>query len=58
MHLLWRSNSAEIQGLCYMKAKGPVERWSRQTGGPQQKCNLGFRCIDTPDNGLREKLWS
>ena len=30
-----------IQGLCYMKAKCPVDRWRSQTD-PQQKCNLGF----------------
>ena len=43
---LFRKNL--IQGLCDMKVKGPVARWSRQTC-PQQKCKFGFRCIDTPD---------
>lgn len=37
---LFRQNL--VQGPCYLKAKGPVERWHRHTG-PEQKCNLGFR---------------
>ena len=32
-----------INGLCYFKAKGPVEKYTKKSGA-LQKINIGFKC--------------
>jgi hypothetical protein len=42
-----------IEGPCYLKAKAQVEKWKKSTG-PQQRCNIGFKCRDGAVDKIRD----
>lgn len=40
-----------VHGLCYVRAKAKIERYSRRTG-PMQNISIGFKCSEEKANDL------